>query len=317
MKCLVKWLTIAAVAHAALAGPVARAVQPATPAHPLVFHSHNDYLRDTPVFEAFDHGVYSFESDLWYDAHSHALHVAHTALEIDSSKTFQSVTLDRVLSILHGHHRGYSAGDADKFVHAAQGHATSHPDWDSYYRHGFGGVRPLQLLVEIKSDNGKDAWPHVLSTLEPLRKRNWLTKLDGGKIHFGPVIVVGTGGSPMEQIAAAHSRDYFYDCPMGSLDKPAMVHGEKYAWNSLLCPIASTSVLDVAPPYVGLLPANDKQRAAFKASIEQVHRFNMTSRIYGVVDAPRDSRYNAYNMQAELGTDWLNLDIMSDAPKYS
>lgn len=296
---------IVALASVALASPAP------LPTHQLLFHSHNDYLRHTPVFDAFDHGIRSFESDLWFDKHSHALHVAHTALDIQDNKTFKSVTVDRVLAILNGHHNGYSAGDADKFVHAAKYNATNQPDWHSYYRHGFGGVRPLQILVEIKSNNGEDAWPVVMHTLEPLRKRNWLTKFESGKVHFGPVIVVGTGGSPLQQIASKDTRDYFYDCPMGDLDSPS-----KVSWSSLLCPIASTSMLDIAPPYVGLLPANSAQRAKFKQAINQVHRYNMTSRIYGVVDTPKDSRYNAYNMQASLGTDWLNLDVMSDASKY-
>ena len=91
---------IVALASVALASPAP------LPTHQLLFHSHNDYLRHTPVFDAFDHGIRSFESDLWFDKHSHALHVAHTALDIQDNKTFKSVTVDRVLAILNGHHNG-------------------------------------------------------------------------------------------------------------------------------------------------------------------------------------------------------------------
>lgn len=312
-----QFLTLVALAAAALAAPLeSRSVSPVSPDRPLLFHSHNDYTRNTPVYEAFRHDVRSFESDLWFNEDTKALLVAHTPFTLDNSKTFETQTLNRVLSILAGNHSHYGKGDAEKFVEHAKDHATSSPDWYHFYRYGFGGVRPLQLFVEVKSGNGDKAWPHVMKKLEGLRKKDFLTKVVDGKVHFRPVIVVGTGGTPLDQIAGGNERYAFFDCPLGDLDSPGEANGHKFRWTPFICPIASKGFLDVHKPYAGLLPANDDVRADFKKIIDQAHRYNTTARIYGQPTVPQDVRYRDFNMEVELGIDWLNLDDMGDAQRY-
>lgn len=271
------------------------------------------------MYDAIDHGIQSVESDLWWDAKSKEFYVAHTALTIDHSKTFQSVTLDRVMRVLNGSHTGgdYDADSAKRFLDAAASKATSDPDWYHYYAHGFGGVRPIQILVEIKSNDGETSWPQVVSSLELFRKRGWLTRYENGKIHYGPIIVVGTGGTPFEQIAPQRERDVFWDCSLGGLDGTTKIDGIDYGFNSTVCPMSSTNFIDVAPPYVGLTPAPSYARKHFHADVKQAHKHRTTTRFYGVVEAPASAKYDDYNMLIEQGSDWLNLDDVHDAAKYT
>lgn len=301
---------------------------PIKPNRTILFHcmfrsrltlAHNDYLRSTPVFDAIDNNVHSVESDLWWDKDAEKFYVAHTAVTIDHSKTFQTVTLDRVMSVLNGSHSGsaYNAGSAQKFLNAAKGKETSDPDWYSYYANGFGGVRPIQVLVEIKSKDGETSWPHVVDAFEPFRSKGWLTRYENGKIHYGPLIVVGTGGTPFDQIAPRTKRDVFWDCSLNSISSTTDIDGTKYHFNSTVCPMSSASYIDVAPPYVGLTPPSDNQAKKFRKDIVDAHKIKTTTRFYGVVDWPASAKYNDFNMLVEQGSDWLNLDDMSDAAKYT
>ena len=303
-------LSVPAVYGAVLAP---RAVHPVKPNRTMLFHSHNDYVRKSPVYEAFQHGVFSFESDLYFDDKSESLYVAETVLEFKGDKKFENFIIPRVLNVLEGKNGTLHSGSADKFVQAAKGHSTTHPDWYKYYAEGFGGMRPLQLLIELKSKNSEAACPHVLKALEPFRKRGWLTRYEHGVVHFGPLIAVGTGGTPTDQVAPREKRDIFFDCPLGSLNGTL---DNSYHYNATLCPMSSTEFIGVSDGYYGVLPANKKQRAAFKKDINQAHGIQSTTRFYSQIDFPPDSKYNGYNMLVEEGSDWLNLDDMNDAAKY-
>ena len=69
------------------------------------------------MYDAFDHGVYSYESDVWYDGHTKDFYVAHTALGINHDKTFKTVTLDKVMKILEGKYSDdYPSSNPQKFL---------------------------------------------------------------------------------------------------------------------------------------------------------------------------------------------------------
>jgi len=298
--------------------PSALATSPIKPNRTILFHSHNDYRQSRPVYDAFDHGFRSFESDLWWDKDADKFHVAHTIVEIDHSKTFQTQTLDRVLKIMEGKYSSdYAKNAPSKFLNDPNNKPTCEPNWYKYYAEGFGGVRPIQLLLEIKSNDGETSWPHLMEQLKPLRERSWLTKWENGKIHYGPVIVVGTGGTPADKIAPKSSRDYFFDCPAGSLNgKVQTSSGSSFPYNSTLCPMSSKSYVKVSDSNLGLLPPPRKAPAQFHRDIVETHHHNSTTRFYGVVPFS-PARIDDFNMLIQQGSDWINTDVMSDQAAYN
>ena len=311
-------LSLAFCASFVLLASSALATSPIKPNRTVLFHSHNDYKQPRPVYDAFDHGFRSFESDLWWDKGAGKFYVAHTIITIDHSKTFQTQTLDRVMKILEGDYSSDYKKDApNKFLNDPDNQPTSEPDWYKYYAEGFGGVRPIQLLLEIKSNDGETSWPHLMDQLQPLRERGWLTKWEGGKIHYGPVIVVGTGGTPADEMAPKTSRDYFFNCPAGSLNGTIQTSsGSSFHFNSTLCPMSSASYINVPDSNLGLLPPPRKAPAQFHREIVETHHHNSTTRFYGVVPfAP--ARIDDFNMLIQQGSDWINSDVMSDQAAYN
>ncbi|WFD22088.1 hypothetical protein MEQU1_000750 [Malassezia equina] len=305
-------------ASVALLVPSVLATDPIKPNRTVLFHSHNDYKRPRPVYDAFDHKFRSFEADVWWDKDAHEFYVAHTIITIDHSKTFQTQMLDRVLKIMEGNYSSeYPKEAPHKFLNDPNNQPTSEPDWYKYYAEGFGGVRPIQLLLEIKSNDGKESWLHLMAQLKPLRERGWLTKWENGKIHYGPVIVVGTGGTPAYEMAPKTSRDYFFDCPAGSLNDTVQTPtGLSFPFNSTLCPMSSKSYIDVPESNLGLLPPPPKAPYQFHREIVETHRHNSTTRFYGVL-AGSLARIDDFNMLIQQGSDWLNTDVMSDEAAYN
>ncbi|WFD25829.1 hypothetical protein MNAN1_000795 [Malassezia nana] len=311
-------MLIQKLASLAVLVPVALATDPIKPNRTILFHSHNDYQQPRPVYDAFDAGFRSFESDLWWDKDADKFYVSHTILTIDHSKTFQTQTLDRIMKIMEGNYSPHYTKDMPhKFLTASDNKPTSQPDWYKYYAEGFGGVRPIQLLLEIKSNDGAVSWPHLMKALDPLRERGWLTKWENGKIHYGPVIAVGTGGTPADEMAPKTSRDYFFDCPAGSLNGTVKTSsGASYPFNSTLCPMSSKSYIDVPDSNLGLLPPPPKAPTQFHREIVETHKHNSTTRFYGVLPGSL-ARIDDFNMLIQQGSDWISTDVMSDQCAYN
>ena len=291
---------------------VALATEPIKVDRKVLFHSHNDYVHHRPVYDAFDHGVLSFESDFWFDEHKKALYVAHTPLGIDHSKTFNTQTVDRVLNIVQGKYSDkYPASNVKKFFAEPKNQTTAHPDWYKYFSEGFGGVRPIMILAEPKTSADPDMWKTVVDALGELRSQGLLTRYEYGKVHFGPVIVVGTGNTPYSQVVATPVRDYFMDCHADGLKDE---HGQ-FQYNATACPISSAGYPSVPHSNLGLTPPPKAAIPYFAKYTCDAHIINSTVRFYGV---PKTAgRIDDFNMLLQQGADWLNIDHFDDVKRYS
>jgi hypothetical protein len=75
----------------------------------------------------------------------------------------------------------------------------------------------LYLWVDLKTD-GATTFPAVIKALEPLRHAGYLTNYsDSTGIVPGPVTVIGTGNTPLNQVQGVSPRDYFFDGPLATL----------------------------------------------------------------------------------------------------
>lgn len=94
----------------------------------------------------------------------------------------------------------------------------------------------LYFFIDVKT-SGPETFEAVISALEPLRKKNYLTTLQNNKtIVPGPVTVIATGNTPLNMVGPIADRDYFFDAPLDKLNDP-----EYQDVTSLVAPIASTS----------------------------------------------------------------------------
>ncbi|KAJ7135843.1 hypothetical protein C8R44DRAFT_769150 [Mycena epipterygia] len=177
-------------------------------------HSHNDYTRAVPLWNALNLSIMSVEADVWWQ--NSQLFVAHTSGEIDTSKTLNSLYLANILGIING--------------------SISSPTPISV-------ANPLQLLIDFKSD-GPTTYQPVLNALQPLRAGGHLTTFANGKLTQGAVTVVGTGNTPLASVVASNPRDVFFDANILQLysTKP----GVGLEWGPEIAPLASVDYSSVS-----------------------------------------------------------------------
>jgi len=65
---------------------------------PIHCHSHNDYWRKTPLFEALHYGCTGTEADVYLIGHK--LYVGHDKASVVPEKTLKSMYLDPILAML-------------------------------------------------------------------------------------------------------------------------------------------------------------------------------------------------------------------------
>lgn len=171
---------------------------------PIACHSHNDYWRLVPLYSAIGAGCMSVEADIWL--FEEELYVGHSVASLTRNRTLSALYVEPLLEIL-----------------SKQNPTTPFHDG----RWSLNGVfdttpeQSLVLLIDFKTP-GVDLWPYVLSALDPLRERRYLTHVDGDRIVQRPITVVGTGNTPFDLVSSRASnphRDVFFDAPIRTMSE--------------------------------------------------------------------------------------------------
>lgn len=170
---------------------------------PVPCHSHNDYWRRVPLYDALRWGCTGVEADVWL--FDEELFVGHSTYALTANKTFRSMYVDPLVKMLD-HKNAASRFPASSSV--KQGVFDTMPE------------QTLVLLVDFKN-NGRDIFPYVSQHLGALREKGYLTYFDGTTTIEGPITVVATGNAPFDMIIANSTyRDIFFDAPLASLYSP-------------------------------------------------------------------------------------------------
>lgn len=167
---------------------------------PKAIHSHNDYWRPIPFYSALSVGAISVEADVWLI--NGTLHVGHEESALTKFRTFDSLYIQPILNVLRKQNPNSS-------------YVSELPTKNGVYDTSSG--QTLYLFVDIKTD-GEEAWPAVVEALSPLREAGYLTTFNGTGTTSGPVTVVGTGNTPLDQVEKQSPRDIFYDAPLPTLN---------------------------------------------------------------------------------------------------
>jgi hypothetical protein len=168
---------------------------------PVACHSHNDYWRKVPLYEAIHAGCIGVEADVWL--FDEELYVGHNTYALTPNRTLKSLYINPLLDIL---------AKQNPITHFQ----PSHDDPP----HGVFDTDPSQtliLLIDFKTP-GDDLWPYIVSQLEPFRQKGYLTYFNGTDIIEGPITVVGTGNTPFDLVTSdATYRDIFFDAPLDQM----------------------------------------------------------------------------------------------------
>jgi hypothetical protein len=165
---------------------------------PIPCHSHNDYWRHVPLFSALRAGCTGVEADVWL--FDDDLYVGHNTASLTRNRTFTSLYVNPLVKILE--------------------HQNPTTEFYNGTRHGVFDTdsgKSLTLLVDVKT-GGTDTWQKVLEQLQPLRERGWLSYVQDGVVHEGPITVVGTGNTRFDLLTKNQTyRDAFFDAPLDTM----------------------------------------------------------------------------------------------------
>ncbi|KAI4273118.1 MAG: hypothetical protein LQ337_004848 [Flavoplaca oasis] len=171
--------------------------------NPIPCHSHNDYWRRVPLYSAIEVGCISVEADVWL--FDEELYIGHSLASLTPNRTLASLYVDPLVQILE------KQNPTTRF----------HPDGNVSHNGVFDTApeQSLTLLVDFKT-SGSALFPHVLSALEPLRSRGYLTYRNGTHTIQRPITVIGTGNTPFSLVDNNLTNPYhdiFYDAPLAAM----------------------------------------------------------------------------------------------------
>lgn len=177
--------------------------------HPVRCHSHNDYGRNAPLFDAIAAGCPSVEADVWHQYHD--LHVGHRQFQLHADRTLRTLYLDPLIEMIEKQNVLQSCDLIDDCS------ASWSPGQPIAGVFNSDPSQPLVLLIDFKS-SAEPTWRELQAQLMPLRERNLTTYFNGTDVVRGPVVIVATGNAPFDTIASSNRyRDVFYDAPLETL----------------------------------------------------------------------------------------------------
>lgn len=80
---------------------------------PMLIHSHNDYRRRVPFYQAYSQGVYSIEVDLFL--HNGRLLIAHDPEDVEAGLTFEALYVNPIVEIF-GRNGGHAWAGSDEHL---------------------------------------------------------------------------------------------------------------------------------------------------------------------------------------------------------
>lgn len=151
-------------------------------ATPVPVHSHNDYKRRIPLFEALASGCISIEADVHLVDGD--LLVGHHARGLKASHSLRKMYLEPLQRMIESR-------DANRL------NATDRDSWRGIFDKD--PKQTVVLLVDHKGV-GEKVFAEVNKQLQPLRELDYLTYWNGSDRVVRPLTIVATGKAPFDSI---------------------------------------------------------------------------------------------------------------------
>ncbi|CAI8509353.1 unnamed protein product [Hanseniaspora opuntiae] len=262
-------------------------------------HSHNDYWRKLPFFDALLYGVNSIEADIWLtdDKTESILAVGHNKDYLKpSTRNLNSLYLKPIKKILD---QVNPSNSDDKL----NGLFFDSPEV------------PTVLFIDFKDDETKNlhAYDELIKQLRPL-KRYLTTQLDFDKNQFKPLIIELTGNYPQ---LGTHEDFIFLDSSMIDVFQKKVELKSPVISESLnkligFCKSDENMTLEK----IGSLDSDDIQ-ICLKAIINKLHDQNYKVRIWDVPQFPIYKRDKLWKQQLEdFNVDFLNVDDLDSVSNF-
>lgn len=173
-------------------------------------------------------------------------------------------------------------------------------------------AQTLYFFIDVKTSS-HETFQAVLDALSPLREKGYLTTLKGNStLTSGAITIIGTGNTPLDMVGPVADRDYFFDGPLDSLDKP-----EYKEITRLISPIASADFKSV----VGELHSDedpvldDDQLKAIRSQIDVAKERGIGARYWDTPPWPIRQRDLVWRALLKEEVALLNVDDLDAVTK--
>lgn len=272
---------------------------------PIPVHSHNDYWRSLPLFEALAFGASSVEADVWIvpdaeDPTKKALAVAHNQNYVDPvHQTLDTLYTGPLLQMLNE----VNCRDEDR----SHGVFFDSPE------------TTLFQFIDFKSEDNNLTYSLLIERyLKPLIDQGYLSYYDMQKSQmvWRQITVVLTGDFPndLDVIDVDREHGYFHDdrryvtLESSIVDPSTMIPG-----TSVMAASSFSEMLDkchssqAKAVWRGSL--NFQEISCLKAMISRTQKLGVRTRIWGVPNWPRRTAKTFWRQIVnDLRSDVLNLD---------
>lgn len=278
---------------------------------PRPCHSHNDYTRNVPLYDALNAGCTSVEADVWLTSDNADLLVGHTQDSLSSDRSLKSLYINPLLDIL-AHQNPQNPLTVNSSASSSTSN-TNPPTLNGVF--DVNVTTSLTLLIDIKT-SGLSTFPSLLAELEPLRSAGYLTHFNGTSIIPGPLTIVGTGATPFSLLTANSTyRSIFFDAPLSDLwGEDAPSNNKKYT--SQNSDFASTNFEEaIGKTFLGVL--SPSQVEVIRGQVAEARRRGLRARYWGTPSWPLSLRDHVWDVLEKEGVGMLNVDDLEAATKRS
>ncbi len=260
---------------------------------PKRIHSHNDYWRDVPFWSALSVGCASIEADVWLV--NDTLYVGHELAALSPARTLKSLYIDPIMSVLN-------RTNPETAFYSGSSSTTKNGLYDT------ASGQTVALFIDLKTP-GATTFPVVIDALQPLRDAGYLTTFNGTAVTNGPITVIGTGNTPLDQVEGVSPRDYFYDANL------ALLSTELTNITAEVSPIASAQF----SKYIGAINGSDfnqTQLQTLREHISYAESKGIMGRYWDTPAWPISTRNAVWRTLITEGVGLLNADDLPEAAGF-
>ncbi|KAM9926899.1 hypothetical protein OXX59_002891 [Metschnikowia pulcherrima] len=290
--------------------------------HLKPIHSHNDYWRKRPFFDALSYGCTSIEGDVWNFHKDYTVtdtvtestsrfirdqvYVGHNQVHLKSENTLEALYLTPLYRMLESANKRYSepimSMPSKKF-----GVFFDSPE------------STLNLWLDLKTE-GVETYLALKQHLKMFMDKGYLAYYNVSEASFvdGPVAITLTGDVPWtfleEEEKSVDSRQVFLDCPLEQFIGADEKTRQKYR---KFCLFASASLEHLLgkEDFKSSLSQDfsGEQKSRLNQSFDAAHALGIKTRVWGGVDWPNHVRDMHWKSLWRLGCDLINADDLEAA----
>lgn len=290
-------------------------------------HSHNDYWRHRPLFDALSFGCASVEADVWiFDKNytvepatttettkkfaDNQVYVGHNQLYLQPNNTLWSLYLGPIYNLLSSANPAFRYDDGSDQL-ALLGDTTT--------KHGLFYNSPetaLHLLIDVKTE-ANSTYAALKTQIQPFIDAQYLTHYDTTQKKWipGPLTITLSGNQATELVKQESVRYMFLDSPLVNMTANAST--EPLQEYSQLAVIASASLEQLVGKnaLVATHELSADAKATLQSHFDSAHKLGLKTRIWGGNSWPIHIRDAQMSTLWELGCDLVNADDLEYAAK--